>query len=732
MNILKKSISVLLAGIIVVLAIVTIMEKADASAAQAYTSPWFVALWAALAVASLVYVVRRRLYRRLPTFMLHMSLLLILLGAAVSWCTSEHGQMRLREGEKSSEFTLEDGTKAKMPFTISLTQFEVVNYAGTDAPMDFISHLQIDGTQGVVSMNNVLSYHGYRFYQSGYDGDGGGSVFSIAHDTAGIAVTYTGYALLLLSIIWFMAAKGTRFRLLLKKLAGKPATLIVAAILGMSCQQASATDLPALPKDVAADMGDLYVLYGDRICPLQTMAKEFTEKLCGSASYDGLTAEQVLTGWLYYPTDWSKEPMIKIKSARVRELLGIDGKYASVRDFFTVENVYKLEQPLREIDKFADPMGLREAAEKFDLINRLTAGTSLKIFPAKSPDGVIGWYSQGDHAIPVETNNPEWMFIKMSLSYANELVQTQRWDDLQAFYAKVKKYQQKNGGQTLPSDARFNAEKTYNACSNARPFAITMMCVGLVAFFYFCIATAKGRKPKRWVKAALWTLMALGWVYLSTIIALLWIVSQHVPMSNGYETMLFMAWCVAPLSLIAQRRMPMALQMGALLCGLTTMVAMMGISNPRVSQLMPVLHSPLLSVHVAVIMLAYVMLAFMALNGIAAIVIRLHNKQSDDIVASLKEQSELLLYPATFLLTIGIFLGAIWANVSWGRYWGWDPKEVWALITMLIYAIAFHSESLPWLRRPMRFHVYMVVAFFSVLFTYFGVNFILSGMHSYA
>ncbi len=424
--------------------------------------------------------------------------------------------------------------------------------------------------------------------------------------------------------------------------------------------------------------------------------------------------------------------MIRIKSESVRELLGIDGKYASVRDFFTAENVYKLEQPLREIDKFADPMGLREAAEKFDLINQLTTGTSLKIFPVKSPDGTIGWYSQGDHAIPVETDTPEWMFIKMSMSYANELVQTKRWDDLHDFYAKVKKYQQKNGGETLPTDARFNAEKAYNACSNARPFAITMMCAGLVAFFYFCIATAKGRKPKRWVKAALWTLMALGWVYLSAIIALLWIVGQHVPMSNGYETMLFMAWCVAPLSLIAQRRIPMALQMGALLCGLTTMVAMMGISNPRVSQLMPVLHSPLLSVHVAVIMLAYVMLAFMALNGLAAIVIRLHNKQSGAIVASLKEQSELLLYPATFLLTIGIFLGAVWANVSWGRYWGWDPKEVWALITMLIYAIAFHSESLPWLRRPMRFHIYMVVAFFSVLFTYFGVNFILSGMHSYA
>lgn len=732
MNILKKSIFALLAGIIVVLAIVTIMEKADASAAAAYTSPWFVALWTVLAVASLVYILRRRLYRRLPAFMIHASLLLILLGAAVSWLTSQHGQLRLREGEKADTFTLEDGTTAKMPFSVRLEKFEVVNYAGTDAPMDFISHLQVGDVQGVVSMNNVLSVRGYRFYQSGYDADGGGSVFSIAHDTAGIGVTYSGYALLLLSIIGFMTAKGTRFRLLLKKLASKQGALIVAAMLGASCQQASASDLPSLPEDLAAEMGDLYVLYGDRICPMQTMAKEFTEKLCGAATYDGLSSEQVLAGWLYYPTDWSREPMIKIKSASVRQLLGIEGKYASVRDFFTVENVYKLEQPLRDIDKFADPMGLREAAEKFDLINQLTSGTSLKIFPVKNPQGVIGWFSQGDHKIPVETDTPEWMFIKMSMSYANELVQTHRWDDLSVFYQKVKKYQQQNGGSTLPTDTRFKAEKAYNRFSNARPFAITMMCVGLVAFFCFCMASAKRRKPQRWLKIGLWTLMALGWAYLSAIIILLWIVSQHVPMSNGYETMLFMAWCVAPLSLLAQRRLPMALPMGTLLCGLTTMVATMGISNPRVSQLMPVLHSPLLSIHVAVIMLAYVMLAFMALNGLAAIVVRLHNRQSDEIIAGLKEQSEMLLYPATFLLTIGIFLGAVWANVSWGRYWGWDPKEVWALITMLIYAIAFHSESLPWLRKPMRFHIYMVIAFFSVLFTYFGVNFILSGMHSYA
>ena len=729
MTILKKITFGLMASIIAVLATVTIMEKADSTAAAAYTSPWFVALWTVAAVCALAYMLRRRLYKRLPAMMIHASFAVILIGAAVSWFTSEHGQMRLAEGESANRFTLDDGATVEMPFSLKLQSFEIVNYAGTDAPMDFISHLRAGDKEGTASMNNVFAYRGYRFYQSGYEAGGGASIFSVVHDPAGIGVTYAGYVLLLLSICWFMASRSTRFRHLTKKLSQRQAVAAL-MILAAGCMHAS--ELQTVPVDVADEMGNLYVLYGDRICPLQTMAREFTTKLCGSATYNGLTAEQVVAGWLFHPTEWSKEPMVKIKSAEVRKLLGIEGRYASVRDFFSDINEYKLERPLREIDKFADPQGLREAAEKFDLINQLTAGTSLKIFPVKNPQGQIGWYSQGDMNIPVETDTQEWMFVKLSLSYANEMAITHRWDDLREFYRKVRKYQEKNGGKTLPSDARFKAERTYNSCSNMRPFAITLMCIGLLSFFYFCLQSAQRRRPRLWMRIALNVLVAAGWVYLTAIISLLWFVSGHVPMSNGYETMLFMAWCVCPLTLLAQRRMPLILPMGTLLCGLTTMVAMMGISNPRMSQLMPVLQSPLLSLHVAVIMLAYVLLAFMALNGLAAIAIRCRNRQSDEEITLLKEQSEMLLYPAVFLLTIGIFLGAVWANVSWGRYWGWDPKEVWALITMLIYSFAFHSESLPWMRRPMHFHVYLVAAFFSVLFTYFGVNFFLSGMHSYA
>ena len=209
-------------------------------------------------------------------------------------------------------------------------------------------------------------------------------------------------------------------------------------------------------------------------------------------------------------------------------------------------------------------------------------------------------------------------------------------------------------------------------------------------------------------------------------------VSGHVPLSNGHETMQGMAVCASALTLCLHRRLPMAVPFGYLVCGLALMVSMMGESNPQVTNLLPVLASPLLSVHVAVIMIAYALLAFIMLNGVAALLLTASRRDCRTEVERLQVISRLMLYPAVFLLAIGIFIGAVWANVSWGRYWGWDPKEVWALITMLVYALMLHPASLPAFRRPVFFHSYAVGAFLCVLITYFGVNFLLGGLHGYA
>ena len=218
-------------------------------------------------------------------------------------------------------------------------------------------------------------------------------------------------------------------------------------------------------------------------------------------------------------------------------------------------------------------------------------------------------------------------------------------------------------------------------------------------------------------------------VHTTLLLALRWYVSSHLPMSNGYETMQFMAWATLIVTLLMQKRFLPIRQFGPLLSSFALLVAMITDGNPQITQLMPVLQSPLLSVHVMVIMFSYALFGLMALiaiQGIAA-----HYRRETEQESRLAALSLFLLYPAVALIAIGIFIGAVWANVSWGRYWSWDSKETWALITMLIYSAPLHSD-LKWLRRPLHIHIYMLLAFLSVLMTYFGVNYFLSGMHSYA
>lgn len=740
MKLLKYFSFGLLGVMLLPLAAGTVIEKFHGNAYAAgtiYNAPWFVGLWIVIAIASICLMISRKLHRRQATMLLHASFAVILTGAFTSWIWGKEGKIKLQEGVSSDRIELSDGNVGKLPFSISLDKFDIVYYEGTRAPMDFVSEVTVSDRQtsqkGRISMNKIFVFHNYRFYQTGYDSNGE-SILRVAHDPAGIAVTYAGYTLLLLSFVLFFFDRHNGFRSLLRRTATRKSAVAALLLLpGAINASAGNNDLPpTLPEPTAAKFGDLYVLYNDRICPVGTMAKEFTAKLYGSTSYRGLTAEQVLAGWLFYPTYWSRQPMIAIKSREVRSLLGIDGKYASARDFFSSVNEYKLTRPLNAIDSFEDPRGLREAAEKFEIINSLTAGKTLRLFPYRdTQSNAVTWYAQTDN-LPLDMPSDEWTFVRMSISYANELTAKRQWDKLDGLFLKIKKYQKQSGAETIPSDYRFEAEKYYNGIGNVRPVAIALSAIGVIAFFAFCQITAKNRRPKRIATIGLRAVLILAWTYLTVVMALLWYVGGHIPMSNGFETMLFMSWCIVPLSLIASRRMPMALPMGTLLAGLTMLVAMMGESNPRITQLMPVLQSPLLSIHVAVIMIAYSLLAFMALNGVAAIVIRLSGNPDNSAIGKLHAQSRLMLYPAVFLLTAGIFIGAVWANVSWGRYWGWDPKEVWALITMIVYSFAFHTESLPLFRRKMVFHVFSVVAFLTVLFTYFGVNFFLSGMHSYA
>ena len=726
------------AGLLVLMMILaTVLEKiqgTDTAWSVIYGSSVFTTIWGIMTICAFAYLIHRKLQRDFFTFLLHISFLIILTGALTTRLCGKQGSIHLRMNDApASTFITSGQNKEPLPFHVQLHDFRIDYYKGSFAPMDFTSRIRIDDngtqTEGEVSMNRIFTYRHYRFYQSAYDKDGRGTTLAVSYDPWGIGITYTGYALLLFSILGFFFQKDSMFRRLLSHPALHNKTAILCIALS-SFLPGMASEAPKhLSREAASEIGNLYIYYHDRICPLQTLAKDFTMKLYGKTSYKGLTAEQVFTGWFFYYDDWKAEPVIRIKSKEIQHALGIKGQYASLNDFFGTEG-YKLKDN-KEINETKYKRELNEANEKFNLISMTATGSILKIYPCRTEHNRISWFAPVDD-LPQDLPDDQWLFVRKSLGLLSEQVMKKDDAAIIGLTDKIREYQQKTALEVLPSDARFDAEKLYNRLDYTKPLAMACLTIGILSFLFYCRRVSRPLYGK--TQLHIFPLIALGIIslYLITLISLRGFVSGHLPLSNGYETMQFMAFCVTLLTFLFYRKLKAVIAFGYMLCGLALLVAMLGEANPPITQLIPVLASPLLSIHVVTIMIAYSLTAFVMLNGIMAIVLRHTRKDYQDAIVRLQIISRIILYPAVFCLALGIFIGAVWANVSWGRYWGWDPKETWALITLLIYTAALHPASLPAFRRPMFFHWFAVIAFLSVLITYFGVNFILGGMHGYA
>ena len=738
---IRHILSVLMIVLVAVLAAGTVIERqhgSDYALAHVYAAWWFVALWALVAIGMVVMLVRRKSWKRPVTCLLHLSILLILLGALLTMLTGQHGEMTLQPGVPNNEFSIEkhgESQQANLPFALTLDRFEVVTYPGTHSPMDFVSHLNIGDVSGAsqcatISMNNILKHKNYRFYQSDYD-EQGNSVLSVAHDPWGIGVTYTGYVLLFIALLGLFLERDGQFRSLLRTLSGKVAVFFVILTMGAVCSATAAGKPRTLPKESANKMGEMYVLYKGRVCPLQTLAKDFTTKLCGNARYHGYSPEQVLSGWLFYFDDWKTEPMFKIKGDFVQEQLGIEGNYARLIDFIDATGDNKLSDPIKTLP-MGDPKRKKYSAadEKYQLITMLNNGKLLKLFPHADSLQSVNWYSQSDN-LPLDIPDDEYLFIRKHLSLCQEYVVKGDFGALDEVFVKTKLYQEHHAGDVLPSRSRYAAERLYNRLSAGKWLAMVNITLGLVCFALALVCLGKGKPLYKPVRCFALVWMALLTLFLATLFVLRWIAGGHVPMAGSFDSMNLMALALCVITLCTARRYEMALPAGLLMTGFVLLVQMMGGANPPVTHLMPVLSSPLLSLHVTVIMVAYALLFFVMLNGISAVVVRITQPSNTIYLDRLRDISMIMLYPAVALLAMGIFIGAIWASVSWGNYWSWDPKEVWALITLLIYAAPLHGALWKSFRKPMFFHVYGILAFLSVAITYFGVNLILGGIHAY-
>lgn len=484
----------------------------QASLSLIYHSPLMFILWGALAVCCLFMLATVGTERRAATLMIHLSFLIILSGAAVSHFFSREGYIHLEQGVCSDcFFSKNDACLVKLPFSVELICFNIEFHQGTDAPMDYVSDVMVDGVPYRISMNRILRHQGYRFYQSGYDDDRMGSTLAVYYDPVGIGVTYAGYILLIISFVSYFFRKDSFFRTVLGR-------------------------------------------------------------------------------------------------------------------------VIRLSAPVLTLLLFTQCGGAVSAADAVDFMNVI------------------------------------------------------------------------------------------------EPVAIIMLVAGVVLSVVYILNCSTGKPMPAWSVAAPSVISFPVFVWLSVLLGLRWAASGHIPLSSGSEMMLVIAWCAVCITVVLLRKYRLLQPAGLLVAGFALLVSYIGEPEPDLSQVAPVLDSPLLAVHVSLMMLAYTLFALAAFGGFAGVLMRRDESRASHIA----DICTILLYPAEFLLVIGTFTGAVWANVSWGSYWSWDPKETWALVSIMVYALPLHRRAGMILRSATAFNLFCAIAFLSILFTYFGVNFFLGGMHSYA
>lgn len=751
MKLIKKSIILLYATIIVIMAVTTFVEHdrgTQFTSTEIYGSWWFCAIWAVLTLAAISYIIKKRI-RDWGTILLHSSLVIILVGALTTHLFAVKGIIHLRKGEMTCQYmntdNMSDMKIQNLPFGIRLNRFDVVYYRGTSAARDYVSDVSVkDGNHienGTISMNKVFSYRSVRFYQNSYDDDAQGTYLTINSDPYGIAISYAGYVLLFLSLIWLLVNPKGTYRRMLRSPLLKKGMLSVLLMMSFSINAGSA---PALPDISATKFGKLDIMYNNRICPLQTFAIDFTKKIYGSGSYHDCSAEQVLTGFIFWNKDWNNEPVIKIKSGEMRERLGLT-EYVSLNQLFDHDMGGYILGPLVQEYYQGNQDKLHKAVmetdDKVQLIMSLRRGEPMKMFPYLDKGNVI-WFGPKD-TMPQNMDRKQSLFIKSMFTLLNQSVQTGNYGQFNSLLTKLRIYQERNGGDSLPSVTRILAELTYNKIPFASILFMLNLTMGFLSLFYSIYRlTRRQQKTFGYDKVISYTslgIMILSFLTLTYCEILRWIISDNIPMANGYETMLIMAWFVMLFSLIAYHRFHILLTFGFLMSGFFLLVSHIGQMDPQITPIMPVLASPLLSIHVSIIMMSFALLSLTFICGLMALIlfsihkiVRKDDERIDYQLSSLCLLSRLFLYPAITTLGIGIFIGAVWANVSWGQYWSWDPKEVWALITFMFYAVVLHTSSLPVFRKPLYYHVYVTIAFVMILMTYFGVNYFLGGMHSYA
>ncbi len=665
------------------------------------------------------------------------------------------------------QYEMEYGcTKIEIPFMVECKDFNIARYPGSDVPSSFASQLSIiDSVNNVVKnkkvfMNHVIDYNGYRFFQSGYDPDEKGTHLSANHDALGTNITYIGYFFMIVGMVMSIFAPVGRFRDLLGKLNASQAArnsvkVIVGLLMFSNVQKVSAQEpAPATQKPIfriiskehSDELSSLLVLtYDGRVAPLHTLCNDLLRKVYRSNKYNELNAVQTIVSMHMYPDYWLSQPVINVpsnlrdavktkeKNVSFLKLTNKNGEFVLLKEYQAAFGT--LESQRNEFDK-----KLIKLVERYQVVMSISQWEYMKIIPLKN-DRANRWFMP----MTQELTALDSVSSPIALNYftaINAAAMNGNYTEAENCLNTLKNLQRANAKMDVPSESIVAMEISYNKMNIFHNAMNSYYVIGfalLLLYFLriFMDPKKKGQKTFKIISNIFVVLLAVIFLYHGSGLFFRSQITGHAPWSNGYEAVVFIAWSTLIAGFLFSRKTPAVLAGTAILAALMIFVTEMNLLDPEITPLQPVLKSYWLMIHVAIITSSYGFLGLAAILGIISMIIYCARTQKNGarLGAHIREiafVSELTMTIGIFMLTIGTFLGGIWANESWGRYWGWDPKETWALVSVLVFAVVLHLRYIPGLNGKLTFTIASVWAYSSIIFTFFGVNFVLTGLHSYA
>lgn len=649
-----------------------------------------------------------------------------------------------------------------LPFSIQLHDFIMDRYPGTNSASSYASEVTlIDKRSNIekdhrIFMNNILNYGGYRFFQSSFDKDEKGTILSVNHDAIGTWISYFGYFLLTVGMVLTFFSKNSRFYKLSKKLQEmRLSKTSLTAIVIFSCtfltngqllgQDYHIDPSATIDKEHADKFAKVVVQdHNGRMKPFNTLASEVLRKVSRKESHYGLTADQIFLGMMVYPQYWAEVPLIKTsREESIKKIIPSENILVSYNDFFKPD--YILKDAVREAYNMepryrgAFEKEIIKIDERVNICNLVFTGRLMRIFPTEDPNSDT-WLSPGElhhmNQLTSISDFPVNYFSDYETAVKNART-SNNWQLPNQLIDELSNYQKTHGHSILPSETKIDYEILLNKMNVFSRLSRMYALIGLGILIMFFALVFNPKIGYKWPIRISFVAMSICFLLHLIGLGLRWYVSGRAPWSNGYESMIYIAFTTVLAGLIFSRKSLGGLAATAILASTILMVAGLSWLDPEITPLVPVLKSYWLTIHVSLEAGSYGFLMLAAIIGILNLILMIFANQNNKqrikrVVQEMSIISELTMIGGLIMISIGTYLGGVWANESWGRYWGWDAKETWALVTILVYAFILHMRFIPGLRGVYAFNVASLFGLASVMMTYFGVNYYLSGLHSYA